>query len=129
MRTGSAYRASLRDGRKVWVMNDGLVADVTSHAATGAMVEEYVAWYDRHFDPAWRETLQTETGSPVWAILPRSVADLRGDEHLPVPARACVDLVVYVGGKVDAISITAMTDLRIDLAWRSFSPQLLGPRL
>ena len=77
MRTGSDYRTSLRDGRKVWVMNDGLVADVVTHPATSAMVEEYVAWYDRHFDPAWRETLVTASGAPVWAILPRSAADLR----------------------------------------------------
>ncbi len=49
MRTGSDYRTSLRDGRRVWVMNDGLVADVTTHPATGAMVEEYATWYDRHF--------------------------------------------------------------------------------
>ena len=77
MRTGTDYRTSLRDGRKVWVMNDGPVEDVTTHPATRAMVEEYVAWYDRHFDPAWRETLLTEAGAPVWAILPRSAADLR----------------------------------------------------
>jgi aromatic ring hydroxylase len=77
MRTGSDYRTSLRDGRRVWVMNGGMVEDVTTHPATSAMVEEYVTWYDRHFDPVWRETLITETGTPVWAILPRSAADLR----------------------------------------------------
>jgi aromatic ring hydroxylase len=77
MRTGTDYRTSLSDGRKVWVMNDGLVADVVTHPSTSAMVEEYVTWYDRHFDPAWRETLLTDTGAPVWAILPRSTADLR----------------------------------------------------
>src|SRR5690349_20831015 len=27
MRTGTDYRTSLRDGRRVWVMNDGLVED------------------------------------------------------------------------------------------------------
>jgi aromatic ring hydroxylase len=77
MRTGTDYRNSLRDGRRVWVMNDGLVEDVTIHPATSAMVEEYVRWYDRHFDPAWREILLTESGTPVWAVLPRSAADLR----------------------------------------------------
>lgn len=77
MRTGSDYRASLRDGRRVWVMNGGLVEDVVTHPATSAMVEEYVTWYDRHFDPAWRETLVTDTGTPVWAIPPRSATDLR----------------------------------------------------
>jgi aromatic ring hydroxylase len=77
MRTGADYRASLRDGRKVWVMNEGLVEDVATHPATAGMVAEYVAWYDRHFDPVWRETLLTETGAPVWGILPRSATDLR----------------------------------------------------
>ena len=77
MRTGSDYRTSLRDGRRVWVLNDGAVEDVVTHPATSAMVEEYVTWYDRHFDPAWRDTLLTETGAPVWGILPRSAADLR----------------------------------------------------
>ena len=77
MRTGADYRASLNDGRKVWVMNDGNVEDVTTHPATSAMIEEYVAWYDRHFDPAWRETLVNPDGTPIWTILPRSAADLR----------------------------------------------------
>src|SRR5580692_9785509 len=77
MRTGNDYRASLLDGRRVWVMNDGLVENVVTHPTTAAMVEEYVTWYDRHFDPAWRETLVTENETPVWAILPRSAAHLR----------------------------------------------------
>ena len=58
MRTGAEYRDTLRrDGRKVWVLGEGLVEDVTTHPATGAMVEEYVAWYDRHFDPEWQDVL------------------------------------------------------------------------
>lgn len=77
MRTGSDYRESLRDGRRVWVMNAGLVGDVVTHPTTRAMVEEYARWYDRHLDPSWRETLVTEAGTPVWAIVPHSAADLR----------------------------------------------------
>jgi aromatic ring hydroxylase len=50
MRTGTEYRASLRDGRNVWVLGDGPIDDVTTHLATVAMVDEYAAWYDRHFD-------------------------------------------------------------------------------
>ena len=57
MRTGADYRRALRDGRKVWVMGEGRVDDVTTHPATRAMVEEYAAWYDRHFDPAWQDIL------------------------------------------------------------------------
>ncbi len=57
MRTGAEYRDALRDGRKVWVMGAGAVEDVTTHPATAAMVEEYAAWYDRHFDPEWQDVL------------------------------------------------------------------------
>jgi 4-hydroxyphenylacetate 3-monooxygenase len=82
MRTGAEYREALRDGRKVWIMGEGAVADVTTHAATRAMVEEYVTWYDRHFDPAWQDVLLTPPDSgghraPVAHLVPRSADDLR----------------------------------------------------
>src|SRR3974390_2151475 len=81
MRTGADYRESLRDGRRVWVMGEGLVEDVTTNPATRAVVDEYVAWYDRHFDPAWRDVLFTPPDAPgertAWAYtLPRSATDL-----------------------------------------------------
>ncbi|MFQ6027173.1 MAG: 4-hydroxyphenylacetate 3-hydroxylase N-terminal domain-containing protein [Dehalococcoidia bacterium] len=63
MRTGAEYRESLRDGRNVWVMGEGSIADVTTHPATSAMVEEYVKWYDRHLDSEWQETLLTQPGA------------------------------------------------------------------
>jgi 4-hydroxyphenylacetate 3-monooxygenase len=82
MRTGSEYREALRDGRKVWVMGAGRVEDVTTHPATRAMVEEYVAWYDRHFEPAWQDALLApETGgerSPWAFVLPRTAEDVIG---------------------------------------------------
>ena len=59
MRTGADYKESLRDGRDVWVLGEGAVKDVTTHPATSGMVDEYAAWYDRHFDPEWRDTLLT----------------------------------------------------------------------
>ena len=62
MRTGSEYRDALHDGRRVWVMGEGLVEDVTVHPATRAMVDEYAAWYDRHHDPAWQDVLLTAQG-------------------------------------------------------------------
>jgi 4-hydroxyphenylacetate 3-monooxygenase len=81
MRTGADYRRSLRDGRKVWVMGGGWIDDVTTHPATAAMVEEYVAWYDRHFDPAWQDVLLAPADAggrrTPWAyVLPRSAAEL-----------------------------------------------------
>jgi hypothetical protein len=36
-------------------MGAGLIDDVTTHPATGVMVAEYVAWYDRHFEAAWQD--------------------------------------------------------------------------
>src|SRR5438477_5083257 len=82
MRTGAEYREALRDGRRVWVIGEGLVEDVTVHPATRATVDEYVAWYDRHFEPEWRDILLTPADAQgaraPWAYaLPRSVQDLR----------------------------------------------------
>lgn len=47
MRTGAEYLESLHDGRKVWVMGEGRVDDMTTRPATSAVVQQYVAWYDR----------------------------------------------------------------------------------
>ena len=82
MRSGAEYREALRDGRNVWVMGGGAVEDVTTHPATRAMVEEYVAWYDRHHDPEWQDILlaPAERGERTpWAFtLPRRKEDLIG---------------------------------------------------
>src|SRR6516225_4586162 len=83
MRTGAEYRDALRDGRRVWVMGEGLVEDVTTHPATRAMVEEYIAWYDRHFDPEWSDVLFSPPdgrgeGRPWAYAVPKSADDLRG---------------------------------------------------
>jgi len=77
MRTGADYRRALRDGRRVWVMGEGLVEDVTSHPATHAMVEEYVAWYDLHLDPAWQEIALRER-TPWAYVVPKTADDLSG---------------------------------------------------
>src|ERR1700739_1922773 len=83
MRTGAEYRRALRDGRRVWVMGEGLTEDVTTHAATRAMVDEYVAWYDLHLDSAWQEIAirppDAEGERTAWAyVVPRSADDLTG---------------------------------------------------
>src|SRR5215472_7297908 len=81
MRTGGDYRKALRDGRRVWVMGEGRIDDVTTHPATRGMVEEYVGWYDRHFDPEWQDVLFTPPGAdgtrtPLAYIIPTSAEDL-----------------------------------------------------
>ncbi len=82
MRTGAEYREALRDGRKVWVMGAGVVEDVTTHPATAAMVEAYVAWYDRHFDPEWQDVLFAPAARgqrTAWAYtVPKTSGDLAG---------------------------------------------------
>jgi aromatic ring hydroxylase len=84
MRTGAEYRETLRkDGRKVWVLGEGRIDDVTTHPATATMVEEYAAWYDRHFDPGWHDILfapaTPERERTAWAyLLPKNSDDLVG---------------------------------------------------
>jgi aromatic ring hydroxylase len=79
MRTGADYRRALRDGRRVWVMGEGLIDDVTTHPATRAMVDEYVAWYDLHRDGAWQEIALRPSDQNPWAyVVPRSADDLSG---------------------------------------------------
>ncbi len=84
MRTGADYRETLRsDGRQVWVLGEGRIEDVTTHPATAAMVAEYVAWYDRHRDPAWQDVLiapEAADREPTpWAFtVPRCTDDLIG---------------------------------------------------
>ncbi|MBV9582922.1 MAG: hypothetical protein JO057_30425 [Chloroflexi bacterium] len=76
MRTGSEYRAALRDGRDVWVVGEGQVEDVTTHPATRPMVDEYVAWYDRQKDPAWAPLVFDPEGRPWGGIVPTAPSDL-----------------------------------------------------
>ena len=88
MRTGAEYRESLRDGRDV--MGEGAVADVTTDRTTSAMVNEYVRWYDRHFEADWQDILLTppdtnpapadEDGQrrPLAFVPPKTSGDLLG---------------------------------------------------
>src|SRR5579871_69709 len=85
MRTGAEYRESLRDGRKLWVMGTGPIDDVTTHPATAAMVDEYAAWYDRHFDPAWEDIVLT----------PPDAAGRRHPQALQAPT--CAEDLVRMG--------------------------------
>jgi aromatic ring hydroxylase len=82
IRTGADYRDSLRDGRRIWVIGEGRVDDLTTHPATRAMVDYYAGWYDRHVDPAWQDVLLAPTDAqgdcmPLAFLVPRSADDLR----------------------------------------------------
>jgi aromatic ring hydroxylase len=63
-------------------VGEGPVKDVTVHPATRAMVDEYAAWYDRHFDPEWQDIVLTPPDargerSPWGAVVPKHPDDLR----------------------------------------------------
>jgi aromatic ring hydroxylase len=83
MRTGAEYREALHDGRRVWVMGEGFIDDVTTHPATRAMVDAYVAWYDLHFAPEWQSIAirppDGQSECTPWAyVVPKSADDLTG---------------------------------------------------
>ncbi|HXH10324.1 MAG TPA: 4-hydroxyphenylacetate 3-hydroxylase N-terminal domain-containing protein [Alphaproteobacteria bacterium] len=82
IRTGAEYRDSLRDGRKIWVIGEGRLEDLTTHPATCAMVDYYADWYDRHFDPKWQDLLLMPPDAsgnrlPLLFQVPKSSDDLR----------------------------------------------------
>ncbi|WP_439815074.1 4-hydroxyphenylacetate 3-hydroxylase family protein [Zavarzinia sp. CC-PAN008] len=54
--TGADYRASLADGRKVW-LDGARVANVASHPAFSPMVDAVAAIYDLHHDPVHAEAM------------------------------------------------------------------------
>jgi aromatic ring hydroxylase len=76
MRSGAEYRDALRDGRQVWVIGEGRIADVTTHPTTRSMVDEYAAWYDLHRDPTWADVLLTPDGFPWGTVVPTRADDL-----------------------------------------------------
>jgi aromatic ring hydroxylase len=68
------------------VIGEGRVDDLTTHPATHAMVDYYGDWYDRHFDPAWQDTVLTPPDAnrkrmPLAFLVPQSADDLRRMGH------------------------------------------------
>ena len=122
MRTGAEYREAVRKGRRVWVMGEGLVEDVTVHPATRAMVDEYAAWYDRHLDPAWQDIVLTPPDArgerrPWGYVLPKSTSDLRGMGRSEAPDLG-YSMGTYaedLGGILDAIGVSRVVLCGISL--------------
>jgi len=54
--TGGEYRASLDDGRKVWI-GGGRVESVAHHPAFSPMVDTVAKIYDLHHDPEFRDVM------------------------------------------------------------------------
>ena len=118
MRTGLEYRESLRDGRDVWVMGEGQVEDITTHPATSAMVLEYEKWYDRHFDPAWEDSLLTNSdgateSEPLAFEVPTTSAQLqRQGEAIRAVLFACGGNITHTPGYGALIALGLLNHLK-----------------
>lgn len=80
--TGDRFRASLDDGREVWLAGEK-VKNVAEHPAFRGTVAEFARLYDRQHDADVRDAMtfvSPETGNRVSRSyqLPRSADDLRG---------------------------------------------------
>jgi 4-hydroxyphenylacetate 3-monooxygenase len=99
IRTGNEYRASIRDGREVWI-NGERVHDVTMHPAFRPVVDIRARIYDMAHDPATRERMSYEEEGERYAIglkLPFAAADWQAK-------RDAVDLVTrHIGGIVTRV--------------------------
>lgn len=78
LRTGAQYLEALGDGRQVWIGSEK-VDDLRTHPATRGVVMEHARWYDRHFDPDWKDVLfaKDDPDTPVLLKTPRNADDLR----------------------------------------------------
>ena len=101
IRTGEEYRASIRDGREVWIDGEK-VADVPSHPAFKPLVDIRARIYDLAHEPATQDAmtwLDPETGErcAIGPRLPRTAADWRAK-------RRAVDTVLdEIGGVVTRV--------------------------
>ncbi len=59
--TGTAYKASLRDGRQVWIDGER-VDDVTRHAAFRGMIDTVAQIYDLQHDPRHADLMTFDLG-------------------------------------------------------------------
>src|SRR6476661_180106 len=79
IRTGDEYRASIRDGREVW-MNGERVDDVVTHPAFKPLVDVRARLYDMAHEPATRDIMTyvdelTGERSAISLKLPRTKED------------------------------------------------------
>ncbi|MGI9435731.1 MAG: 4-hydroxyphenylacetate 3-hydroxylase family protein [Geminicoccaceae bacterium] len=108
IRTGDDYRASIRDGRDVWI-NGERVDDVPDHPAFKPAVDIRARIYDMQHDPATRDVMTYEEGGDRFAIGLRLPYEQKDWED----KRRAVDLVMHdVGGVV-----TRMGDETIGEMW------------
>ena len=99
IRTGNEYRASIRDGREVWI-NGERVHDVTAHPAFRPVVDIRARIYDMAHDPRTRDVMTYEENgerSPIGLKLPYTAKDWEDK-------RRAVDTVMWdLGGIVTRV--------------------------
>ncbi len=108
IRTGNEYRASLQDGRQVWI-NGEKVDDVTTHPAFKPIVDVRARIYDMQHEAAHQETMTFEEGGERFAVgsqLPYTPEDWSAK-------RAAVDAVSWEIGGV----VTRMGDETVGEMW------------
>ncbi|HLY67212.1 MAG TPA: 4-hydroxyphenylacetate 3-hydroxylase N-terminal domain-containing protein [Chloroflexota bacterium] len=81
MRTPDQYKASLRDGRRVFYRGQ-VVEDVTAHPVLGIAVEHAALDYAMPHDPAFRELAVSAHGWSRYFDLPASTEDLLARSRL-----------------------------------------------
>jgi 4-hydroxybutyryl-CoA dehydratase / vinylacetyl-CoA-Delta-isomerase len=74
MKTAEQYRASLRDGRQMYV-NGAQIDDVTTHPRFKAAVERSAQDYERYYDP-------TPGACGPYYVIPSTADELRQQEEL-----------------------------------------------
>ena len=78
--TGSEYRASLQDGRAVWISGER-VTNVATHPLFSPMVDRIADIYDLHFSPDLRDVMTfvrpDGTRASRFYKIPETVEDLR----------------------------------------------------
>lgn len=99
IRTGDDYRASLRDGREVW-MSGERVEDVTTHPMFKPLIDVRARIYDMQHDAATASKMTYEEDGEKFAI----GLKLPFDQQDWADKRAAVDLVCHdIGGVVTRV--------------------------
>ena len=102
LRTGEEYRASLRDGRRVWI-NGERVDDVTAHPAIAPIVDVRARIYDMAHEESYQDLMSYRpNGTNEANCIGHKLPHTRRDWH---DKRAAVDAVMKdIGGVVTRVS-------------------------
>jgi 4-hydroxyphenylacetate 3-monooxygenase len=125
VKTGSDYKASLRDGRVVWYSGER-IGDVTTHPATAGGVQWLADLHDLQHDAEHRDTAtyvrpDGERVSRTWQI-PRTPDDLRARRELTeLTSRRTLG---FFGRQLDNIAFTMIGLAAYEHLFRRSNPEL-----